>query len=88
MALGNVASLSDHKEEVFICTITFLSSPPLGGIHVPISSAYTCLGFANAVLGTNHQRIRDLDARLAPLLIYDGSLGDLVPESGKGEILS
>lgn len=55
---------------------------------MPISSACTCLGFANAVLGTNHQRIRDLDAQLAPLLIYDGSLGDLVPESGKGEILS
>lgn len=53
------------------------------GVEVPIPGAYTCLGFANKVLGTNHKSIKSFDRQLAPCMIYEGSLGDLAPDSGR-----
>lgn len=52
------------------------------GIDLPIPGAYTCLGFANRVLDTQYPSIRDLNTQLQPALIYDGSLADLVHDSG------
>lgn len=52
------------------------------GVEVPIPGAYTCLGFANKVLGTMHRSIKSLNAQLSPYTIYDGALDDLVPDSG------
>ncbi len=52
------------------------------GMEVPIPGAYTCLGFANRILGTTHKSIRSFSDRLSPHLFYEGSLGDLVPDSG------
>ena len=57
------------------------------GIDVPIAGAYTCLGFANAVLRTDHKNIQALDAQLSPALVYDGSLGALAPDSGRRDDL-
>lgn len=52
------------------------------GIKFPIRDAYTCLGFANFVMGTDYMDIRDLDRALTPLLVYAGTLNDLSPDSG------
>lgn len=58
-----------------LVTLTF-------GMEVPIPGAYTCLGFANTVLGTKHRTIRTLSDHLSPYLYYEGSLADLAPDSG------
>lgn len=58
-----------------LLTLTF-------GVEVPIPGAYTCLGFANRILGTRHRSIRALSEDLAPRLFYEGSLADLAPDSG------
>lgn len=58
-----------------LLTLTF-------GAEVPIPGAYTCLGFANTVLGTRHRSIRALSDHLAPKLFYEGTLADLAPDSG------
>lgn len=58
-----------------LVTLTF-------GIKFPIRNAYTCLGFANAVMGTNYASIPDLDRQMAPMLHYEGTLNDLAPDSG------
>ncbi len=52
------------------------------GLHCPIRDAYSCLGFANAVMGTDFRSIRDLDRQLTPHLFYDGTLNDLAPDTG------
>lgn len=63
-----------------LVTLTF-------GVEVPIPGAYTCLGFANRVLGTCHKTIRSLSDHLASKLFYEGSLADLAPDTGNREDL-
>lgn len=50
--------------------------------QVEIPGAYTCLGFACAVLGMQCINIPELNRELEPMLIFDGSLARLVPDSG------
>ena len=52
------------------------------GIPCPIQDAYSCLGFANAVMGTDFRSIRDLDKHMTPQLFYEGTLNDLAPDTG------
>ena len=52
------------------------------GVKYPIRDAYSCLGFANAVMGTTFRSIRDLDRGLTPHLYYEGTLNALAPDSG------
>ena len=52
------------------------------GIACPIRDAYSCLGFANAVMGTAFRSIRDLDIQMTPHLFYEGTLNDLAPDTG------
>ena len=52
------------------------------GIKCPIRKAYSCLGFSNAVMGTDFRSIRDLDRQLTPHLFYSGTLNDLAPDTG------
>lgn len=52
------------------------------GMDLPITGAYTCLGFANAVLGTSFRTIKSFSEALTPHLYYEGSLADLAPDSG------
>ena len=52
------------------------------GIPFPVRKAYTCLGFANHILGTNFSSIRELDQKMQPMLCYQGSLNELTPDSG------
>lgn len=56
--------------------------PAIVGMDLPIPGAYTCLGFANRVMGTQYASIRDLNSQLQPELIYEGDLADLVQDSG------
>ena len=52
------------------------------GRSVRINGAYTCLGFACQVLERRYRNIRELDDRLSDCLVYSGSLGELVQDSG------
>ena len=52
------------------------------GKKIAIAGAYTCLSFACAILGRQYRKIADLDAALAPHLIFEGNLHDLVPDNG------
>ncbi len=52
------------------------------GLYIPVSGAYTCLEFANAVLGTSYRSIQQLDKALNASLIYKGKLSALVHDNG------
>lgn len=52
------------------------------GINFPIHNAYSCLGFANTVMGTDFRTIQELDRQMAPHLCYDGTLNALAPDTG------
>lgn len=53
------------------------------GWRLAIPNAYTCLSFTCTVLGIHCVSIRELDRYLTPKLIYDGSLAELVADSGR-----
>ena len=52
------------------------------GIKYSIPGAYTCLGFACAVLDMEFTSFRTLSAHLQPYLFYEGDLSTLVNDSG------
>lgn len=51
-------------------------------LKIAISGSYTCLSFACAVIGRQYRQIEDLNNALEPNLFYEGSLAQLVPDSG------
>mgnify|MGYP003304278512 CR=1 FL=1 len=57
----------------------------LMNLKIAISGSYTCLSFACAVIGRQYKHIKDLNNALEPQLYYEGSLADLVPDSGSRE---
>ena len=50
------------------------------GIHFPLPGAYTCLEFAEAILGKRFRSIRELDETMQNRLIYQGDLKELLYE--------
>lgn len=52
------------------------------GAKIPIANAYTCLGFARAVLQKDYRSIKALDKDLEAHMIYEGSLANLASDSG------
>lgn len=54
-------------------------------LKIAIAGSYTCLSFACAVIGRQYRQIEDLNDALEPNLYYEGSLADLVPDSGSRE---
>lgn len=52
------------------------------GVAFPIRNAYSCLGFANAVMGTDYRSIKALDRQMTPHLYYEGTLNELAPDTG------
>jgi len=52
------------------------------GAKIPVANAYTCLGFARAVLQKDYRSIKALDKDLESHLIYQGPLQELVSDSG------
>lgn len=57
----------------------------VAGCQLQLPNAYTCLSFACSVLERQHLNIRSLCKDLEPLLIYEGSLSSLIPDSGVRE---
>lgn len=55
------------------------------GLKIAIAGSYTCLSFACAVIGRQYRHIEDLNNALEPNLFYEGSLVQLVPDSGSRE---
>lgn len=51
-------------------------------IRCHIRGAYTCLGFASAVLGKPFRSIQELEAYLDPYEVYHGDLRSLVTDTG------
>lgn len=51
-------------------------------ISFPIRNAFSCLGFANSVMGTDYRSIKALDQQMTPYLFYDGTLNELAPDTG------
>ncbi len=60
---------------------TFDAMVVMFGFAFPVRGAYTCLEFANAILGTNFRKIRTLNDTFAPNLIFEGELSELVAVS-------
>lgn len=51
-------------------------------IRTHIQGAYTCLGFASAVLGQSFRSLQELEAFLEPYEVFCGDLRSLVTDSG------
>lgn len=83
----------DHLKSLFSqagkeCGLIYNSFGALAtalGLRFPVTGAYTCLEFANAVLGTSYRSIRQLDQALNAQLIYEGKLCNLVSDNGLRE---
>lgn len=52
------------------------------GMGISLPDSHTCLSFACGILQKDHRSIRALDTELTPHLIYEGSYGALVRDSG------
>lgn len=52
-------------------------------LKIPIPGAYTCLSFANYILGTRYIGIKALNDDLQPNMIFEGPLSALVTDSGQ-----
>ena len=52
-------------------------------LKIPIPGAYTCLSFANYILGTRYISIKVLNDALRPCMIFEGSLSALVSDYGQ-----
>lgn len=76
--LFSMASQADG--ELLYNTFDVLAAAVGGRFAVP--NAYTCLGFACAVLELPFTTIKEMDEHLAPHLCYEGDLGKLVTDSG------
>lgn len=87
---GQVQSLQElfsqaGKRDYGLVYNTFDAVASSVGRRIPISNAYTCVSFACAVLGLPLRSIRELDQHLTPHLIYEGSLTELICDSGSRE---
>lgn len=52
------------------------------GKKIPVADAYTCLGFARAILQKDYTNIKELDEDLKTHMIYEGDLSELANDSG------
>lgn len=52
------------------------------GLRIPLPGAYTCLSFANTVLGSSYGSISALCRGLEAHLVYEGFLSSLVQDDG------
>ncbi len=57
------------------------------GFQLTVPQCYTCLSFASELLNADCRSIRELCESLSPCLMYEGSLGDLLQDSGDREEL-
>lgn len=76
--LFSMASQPDN--ELLYNTFDILAAA-IGGKHA-VPNAYTCLGFACAVLELPFTTIKEMDEYLTPHLCYEGDLRQVVTDSG------
>lgn len=79
--LEKLFSLADNPNNGLVYNYLDALMTPVG-INIKIKGAYTCLSFANTVLGTNCKNIKALSNTLKNNLIYKGTLKDLGVDSG------
>lgn len=79
--LKELFSLADNPDNGLVYNYLDALMTPVG-INVKIKGAYTCLSFANTVLGTNCKNIKSLAHTLNHNLIYNGTIKDLGVDSG------
>lgn len=84
---GRIERLFLHagKKETRLVYNYFDAMASILNLKIAIAGAYTCLSFACAVIGRQYRRIKDLNNALEPHLYYNGSLAQLVPDSGSRE---
>lgn len=80
-ALSELFKHADNPDSGLIYNYLDALATPLG-LHVKVKGAYTCLGFANAVLGTNCKSIKALNKELSDKLIFEGEISELGYDSG------
>lgn len=77
--------LQAGRKETRLIYNYFDAMASLLNLKIAISGSYTCLSFACAVIGRQYRQIEDLNNALEPNLFYEGSLAQLVPDSGSRE---
>lgn len=81
IALSNLFTYADEPDSGLIYNYLDALLTPLG-LQFRVKGAYTCLGFANAVLGTNYKSIKALNNALSDKLIFEGEISELGYDSG------
>lgn len=79
--LQKLFSLADNPDNGLVYNYLDALMTPVG-INIKIKGAYTCLSFANTVLGTDCKNIKALSSVLKDNLIYKGTIKDLGVDSG------
>lgn len=79
--LKKLFSLADNPDSGLVYNYLDALMTPVG-INVNIKGAYTCLSFANTVLGTDCKNIKSLSNTLKNNLIFKGTIKDLGVDSG------
>lgn len=79
--LKKLFSLADNPDNGLVYNYLDALMTPVG-INVKIKGAYTCLSFANTVLGTKCKSIKALSNTLRNNLIYEGTIRDLGVDTG------
>lgn len=79
--LNKLFSLADNPDNGLVYNYLDALMTPMG-ISIKIKGAYTCLSFANTVLGTNCKSIKALANSLKENLIFKGTIKDLGVDSG------
>mgnify|MGYP003301901910 CR=1 FL=1 len=77
--------LQAGRKEIRLIYNYFDAAASVLNLKIAIAGSYTCLSFACAVIGRQYRQIEDLNDALEPNLYYEGSLADLVPDSGSRE---
>ncbi len=79
--LNKLFSLADNPDSGLVYNYLDALMTPVG-INIKIKGAYTCLSFANTVLGTKCKNIKSLSNTLKDNMIYKGTIKDLGVDSG------
>lgn len=79
--LKKLFSLADNPDSGLVYNYLDALMTPVG-INIKIKGAYTCLSFANTVLGTNCKNIKALSNTLKDKLVFLGTIKELGVDSG------
>lgn len=80
-SLSKLFSKAGNRECGLVYNLFDITAATIGR-KIPVSDAYTCLGFARAILGKDYTNIKELDEDMQSYLIYEGNLSELASDSG------